>query len=451
MMDVPDPPLSLFSTREMDLVFCLPCQLECMAHFEWALLAALEENGLAAAGAADVLESLAAAAFVDIPRLLREAQSAGNLAIPFVRQLTEAAAQRSPAAAASVHLGATSQDILDTAMVLQMREAIELLRRDLTSMEAHLLVHVRNHSDTLLAGRTWLQQGPPITFGLRLAGVVEALRRHRERIEAAARRALVLQFGGAVGTLAALGDRASAISAALARRLDLPEPRLPWHTQRDSVAEVAAVLGLVTGTLGKFARDIALAMQTELAEVLEPEGEDRGVSSTMPHKRNPVASAIILAAAARVPPLVSTLITAMQQEQERGLGGWQTEWEVVPEVFRLTAAALARANEIAAGMEVQPERMRANLESSGGLAMSEAVSIALAEHLGRSRAHALLEHACHVALAQRRPLRAVLLATPEVCAHLSESQLDRLLDPRNYLGSTHQFIDRILGETDADR
>ena len=450
MIQPVDPLPSLFSTQEVDRVFGLPCQLQCMALIEWALLAALEDHGFAAPGAADVLESLVDASFVDSQLLLEEAQLAGNLAIPFVRQLTAAVARRNPSAAASVHLGATSQDVLDTALVLQMREAIEILRRDLSSLEAHLLAQVRMHAGTLLAGRTWMQQAPPVTLGLRLAGVVEALRRHRQRIDAAAGRALVLQFGGAVGTLAALGDKGTAVSAALARKLDLPEPRLPWHTHRDNLVEVAAALGLLVGTLGKFARDIALSMQTEVAEVLEPAAEGRGASSTMPHKRNPVGSAIILAAATRLPPLVSTLLAAMQQEQERGLGGWQAEWEVIPEVFRLTAAALARAKELASGMEIRSERMLANLQSTGGLAMSEAVSVALTDRLGRQEAHALLERASQQAVMQHRSLREVLVAIPEVREVLREEEIDRLLDPRHYLGSTQRFIARVLGEPDAD-
>ena len=442
---------SLFSTPEMDAIFSLASQLKCMTRFEWALSAALEVHGLCAQGASTAFEPLLDAAFIDNTALLHDAQRAGNLAIPFVGQLTAALCSINPAAAASLHLGATSQDVLDTALVLQMREALQILRRDLDSLENHLLHLIRTHSDTLLAGRTLLQDAPPVTLGLKLAGHVETLRRHRQRLDASARRALLLQFGGATGTLAALGEKGTAISAELAGRLDLEEPRIPWHTHRDSLVELASNLALLVGTLGKFARDIALLMQTEVGEVLEPAGEGRGVSSTMPHKRNPVASAIILAAAERTPGLFSTLLTSMIQEHERGLGGWHAEWETIPAIFRLTAVALARSIEIAAGLEVHPERMIANIDATRGLVMAEAVSVALAAAMDRAQAHAILERAVARTQNENRHLREILLETPEVRASLSEAQLNRLFDPRQYLGSTRAWIARVTGDSDADR
>ena len=446
-----DPLPSLFSTREMGAIFSLPRQLQYMTRFEWALSAALEANNLAARGASAAFDALFDAGFVDVPGLLRDAQQSGNLAIPFVGQLTAALRGINPAAAASLHLGATSQDLLDTAHVLQMRDALQILRRDLDSLENHLLRQTRIHSETLLAGRTLLQDALPVTLGLKLAGYVEALRRHRRRIDTATRRAVVLQFGGASGTLAALGEKGTAVSAELARRLELEEPRIPWHSQRDNLVEVASALALLVGTLGKFARDISLLMQTEVGEVLEPVAEGRGGSSTMPHKRNPVASAVILAAAARTPGLVSTLLTSMIQEHERGLGGWHAEWETIPSVFRLTAVALARSIEIAAGLEVHPERMAANLDATRGLIMAEAVSIALSATMDRAQAHAILERAARRAQQENRHLREILLETPEVRACLDERQLDRLFDPRQYLGSTRAWIARITGDSDADR
>ena len=434
----------------MDRIFCLPHQLQAMTRFEAALTAALEANGLASPGAAQVLASLEDAAFVDVPVLLEQSLLASNLAIPFVRQLTEAVRLRDPQAAASVHRGATSQDVLDTAQVLQLREALDPIRRDLDAIDSSLVTLARTHAGTLLAGRTWLQQGPPITLGLKVAGWIEALRRHRRRIDAAAAQALVLQFGGAVGTLSALGDRGLAVSAHLARTLNLPEPRVPWHTHRDALVDLAAAFGLLVGTLGKIARDVSLLMQTEVGEVFEPVGEGRGGSSTMPHKRNPVASAVILAIATRTPGLVATLLTAMVQEHERGLGGWQAEWETIPEIVRLAAAALARTREIAAGLEVHPERMAANLDATHGLVMAEAVSVALAEKLGRTQAHHLLEQASRRALAEGRSLREVLREIPEVGVHLSSADLDRLFDPRRNLGSAQAFLARVLGEVPGE-
>ena len=442
---------SLFSTPAMDQVFSVAHHLQQMTRFEWALSAALERAGLAHEGSGAAIEPFLDAAFVDLPSLFLQARQAGNLAIPFVRQLTAAVRERNEEAARSIHLGATSQDVLDTALVLQMREAMALILADVAELDRCLAMHARAHAGTMLAGRTWLQDGPPTTLGLKIAGWVAALRRHRQRLENAASRAFVLQFGGAVGTLAALGKDGAAVSAVLAQKLDLREADLPWHTHRDNLVEVAAALGMLVGTLGKVARDISLLMQTEVAEVLEPGAEGRGGSSTMPHKRNPVASAVILAAATRVPGLVSTLLAAMTQEHERGLGNWQAEWETYPGIFRLTAAALERALEIARGMEVCPERMAAHLEQSHGLALSEAVSARLACRIGREDAHELIHLAAQRALGEHRHLREILLAMPEIREHLNEDEVGELLDPRNYLGSAQRFIERVLGEADAIR
>jgi 3-carboxy-cis,cis-muconate cycloisomerase len=446
-----DPVASLFSTPEMDSIFSASNQLRWMARFEWGLLSALEANGLAARRAASVLEALLNVEFLDLESLQEEAYRAGNMAIPFVRQLTTAVAKRSEEAARALHLGATSQDVLDTALVLQMSEAFTVIRRDLELLDQHLVRQIRTYADAALAGRTWLQDGPPVTLGLKIAGWLAAIRRHRERLDVAESCALVLQFGGAVGTLAALGDKGEAVSAALAKALDLREPDLPWHSHRDNLGEVGASLGLLAGSLGKIARDVSLLMQTEVAEVFEPGGEGRGGSSAMPHKRNPVGSAIILAAAARIPGLVATLLSSMVQEHERGLGGWQAEWETLPQIFRLTAASLARTVEIADGLEADRERMLANLEATRGLVMAEAVSASLYAHIGRDRAHELLQEASQRALREGKHLREVLLEMPEVCGHFSEGELDRLLEPRNYLGSAPRFIARVLGDSNAVR
>lgn len=441
-------PSSQFSTPEMDEIFSVARQIEYMTRFEWALMASLEANGIAKSGAANALEPLLDTKFVDPNVLVEEERLAGNIAIPFVRALTDAVLLRDKDAAWFVHLGATSQDVLDTALVLQMRDALALIRSDLQNLDGSLAKLAREHAGTILPGRTWLQDGPPITLGLKFAGVLAALRRHKERLKPASDRAIVLQFGGAVGTLAALGDKGTSVSSVLAQKLELTEPLLPWHTQRDNLVELATCLSLLVGTLGKMARDISLLMQTEVGEVFEPAAEGRGGSSTMPHKRNPVASAVILAAATRVPALVATLLHAMIQEHERGLGGWQTEWKTLPEIFCLAAAALSRSIEIADGLEVDQDRMKANLEATNGLALSEAVSVALAAFVGRAKAHELMERAAKKAIQKKKHLRVVLLEMPEVREHLSDFEVDRLLDPMNYLGSTQKFIERVLEGTD---
>jgi 3-carboxy-cis,cis-muconate cycloisomerase len=440
----------LFSTPEMTRVFSNEAQLRAMMRFEWALTRALENHGLAETGSGKVLESLLDTNFVDAALLVKDARAAGNIAIPFVKQFTAKVKAGSEVAARSIHLGATSQDVLDSALVLQIREALQLLDVAIEQLEGALINQVREHRHTVLMGRTWLQAGPPTTLGLKLAGSLAALRRDHDRIRSAAVRTLVVEFGGAVGTLAALGTTGEAVSAELARILQLKEPPLPWHTHRDNLVEMVQVLAILTGTLAKFARDIALLMQSEVGEAAEAQSEGRGSSSTMPNKHNPVACAAVIATNARMPGLASTMLHAMSQEHERGLGLWQAEWDTVPEAFRLTAAALAYSTEIAQGLQVDAVRMMSNLNSLLGLPLSEAVNAALAPKVGRATAHDLLRTAAERAAAEKRTLADILKQLPQVTAHLTEVEIDRLLDPRAYLGSAQRFISRVLGEADAN-
>jgi 3-carboxy-cis,cis-muconate cycloisomerase len=438
----------LFSTTEMTSVFSPSAQLRAMARFEWALSSALEANGLADLGAGEALERLLGAEFVDVTSLLGEARNDGNIVIPFVRQLTAAVSKRNEAAARSIHLGATSQDLLDTALVLQMRDGLKLIEAALARLEAALLVQVNAHRDVVMLGRTWLQPGPPVTFGLKLAGTLAALRRGRERVRAEGDRSLVLQFGGAVGTLASLGNAGTVISARIAQLLDLPEPSLPWHAQRDRITALVQVLSILTGTLAKLGTDIALLMQAEVGEVAEG-GDGRGGSSTMPHKRNPVSCAALLAIHARMPGLATTMLLAMPQEHERGLGLWQAEWETVPEAFRLASASISYATDLTENLQVHPERMQANMEARLGLPLAEAVSAALAPRIGRIAAHELLRRASTEALKQDRQLSDVLKKMPEATVHLTHAEIGHLLDPHNYLGSAERFVARVVGDDDA--
>lgn len=439
----------LFSTPEMTLVFSPQAHLHALMRFESALTGALEANGLAPQGSGEVVDTLLDCAFIHPHELEREARDAGNIVIPFVRRLTAAVKERSEPASRAIHLGATSQDALDTALVLQMRDALRLLNDELARLDSALANQVRKHADTILSGRTWLQPGPPTTLGLKLAGTLAALRRDRQRIHAAAQRALVLQFGGAVGTLAALGNAGGSVSTQLARILDLPLPELPWHTQRDRLVEIVQLLAILTGTLAKFARDIALLMQAEVGEASENSNHDRGGSSTMPQKHNPVACAAIVAIHARMPGLAATMLYAMPQEHERGLGLWQAEWETVPQAFQLAAAALSYAVELAEGLQVNQQRMHANFDKLLGTTMSEAVNAALAMKIGRASAHALLRAASDRASRENRHLAEVLKASPEILAHLSHQEIERLMDPRAYLGSARAFIAAVLGGPDA--
>ena len=438
---------TLFSTPEMDHVFSDAEQVQHMLRFEWALSAALEDCQLASAHSADPLLKLLATPFLTSDRadILRQAAaSAGNIAIPFVKLLTATVAEQNPESASFIHTGATSQDVLDTALVLQLRAGLALLRADLHNTTSRCISLASEHAGTILAGRTWLQQGPPVTLGLKFAGYAAALSRHEQRLNESETRAVQLQFGGAVGTLASLRGNGLRVSAALAKRLELPEPSLPWHAHRDNLGEVAAVLGLLTGTLGKMARDLSLAMQTEVGELFEPAGVGRGSSSTMPHKRNPVGCAVVLSAAQRVPSLVATILSAMPQEHERGLGGWHAEWETLPEIFRLTAGALCQMRQIVDGLEVDAARMAANVEMTHGLVLAESVGAALAEHTGRLAAHKIVEEASRRAVAEKRTLLSVLTEMPAVTEHLSLERLQQLLDPASYLGSAKQMIERTL-------
>jgi 3-carboxy-cis,cis-muconate cycloisomerase len=440
----------LFSTPAMTRAFSSEAQLRAMARFEWALSCALEKQGLAAPGSSAVMESLLNVEFVDMQSLRRDARDDGNIAIPFVRQLTSAAKSRDEAASRTIHFGATSQDALDTSLVLQIRYAGSLLDAALERLEAGLAKQTRSHADTVLAARTWLQPGPPTTLGLKLAGSLAALRRSCDRLHAALYQASVLQFGGAVGTLAALGDSGREVSAELARILNLREPELPWHTQRDRLVELVQVLAILTGSLAKFARDVALLMQAEVGEASEGASRGRGGSSSMPHKRNPVACAAVLAAHARMPALASTMLSAMPQEHERGLGLWQAEWDTVPEAFRITAAALEYSIEIVESLRVYAARMRTNFDDLLGVTMSEAVNAALAQKIGLSAAHALLRDASDHALRAKRNLGDVLKEDPEVLQHLTRDDIDELMDPRAYLGSARRFIANVLGDPDAN-
>ncbi|MEK1904955.1 MAG: 3-carboxy-cis,cis-muconate cycloisomerase, partial [Pseudomonas sp.] len=372
--------------------------------------------------------------------------SAGNSAIPLIKALGKQIAARDAEAERHVHLGATSQDAMDTGLVLQLRAAIVLLENDLAQLAVALAEQASRHADTPLAGRTWLQHATPVTLGMKLAGVLGAVTRHRQRLQELKPRLLSLQFGGASGSLAALGDQGFAVAEALAGELDLNVPEQPWHTQRDRLVEFASWLGLVAGTLGKFGRDLSLLMQTEAGEVFEPSAPGKGGSSTMPHKRNPVSAAVLIGAATRAPGLVATMLSAMPQEHERSLGLWHAEWETLPELCCLVSGALQQALLVVPGLEVDAARMRHNLELTQGLVLAEAVSIALAQRIGRDAAHHLVEQCCRRAVEQGAHLRQVLGDAAEVTAQLSAGELDRLLDPAQYLGQARLWVERAVAE-----
>ena len=434
----------LFRWQTVEDIFSDRARIQSMLDFEAALARAEARAGVIPASATAPIAAKCQAELFDLEALAQAAAHAGNLAIPMVKQLTAIVAAEDKEGARFVHWGATSQDAIDTGFVLQARRALELIARELERLSEILAQLAQQHRATTLVGHTWMQQALPTTLGLRVAGWLDAVDRHRVRLAATQGRALALQFGGAVGTLAALGDKGMLIAKALGEELKLAVPEVPWHSHRDRMAEIAATLGLCVGTLGKVARDLSLQAQTEVAEMFEPAGSGRGGSSTMPHKRNPVTAAAVLAAATRVPALVAAMLTAMVQEQERGLGGWHAEWETLPEIIGLTAGALHLLADTIEHLDINAQQMRANLEVTHGLIFAEAVQMVLGEQMGRLEAHELVETACKRAQEQKRHLRDVLAEEPKVKQHLDRKELEHLFDPERYLGVASELIDRVL-------
>lgn len=435
-----------FTAPAMRAIFCDAGRVQGMLDFEAALARAEARVGLIPAEAVAPIEAACKAELYDYPALAQAIATAGNSAIPLVKALGKRIAASNPEAERYVHLGATSQDAMDSGLVLQLRAAIGLLESDLAKLADALAAQAERHIDTPLAGRTWLQQATPVTLGMKLAGVLGAVTRHRQRLSELKPRLLSLQFGGASGSLAALGDAGWSVSGALAQELQLTLPEQPWHTQRDRLVEFASLLGMIAGSLGKLGRDLSLLMQTEAGEVFEPSAPGKGGSSTMPHKRNPVSAAVLIGAATRTPGLVATMLAAMPQEHERSLGLWHAEWETLPELCCLVSGALQQALLVVPGLEVDVARMRANLELTQGLVLAEAVSIALAQKIGRDAAHHLIEQCCKQAVREGAHLRTVLGANAEVSAQLSADELDRLLDAAHYLGQARRWVERAVAE-----
>lgn len=440
----------LLSSAAMRAVCDDAAYVQHMLDFESALARAEAATAVIPGPAAPVISKACVAEHFDIPALANAGAVAGNLAIPLVKMLTSHVAKVDTDAARYVHWGATSQDVIDTATVLQLRAAIDALLGDLDRAIAGFAKLAKQHRETAVVARTLLQHALPMPFGLKLAEYASALHRSRMRLKRLRAEALVLQFGGAAGTLAALGDRGLKVAEQLARELSLPLPDAPWHTHRDRIAEAASVFAILAGTCGKIARDVSLMMQTDVAEAFEPAGEGRGGSSTLPHKRNPVAAASALAAATMAPNLAATIFAAQVQDHERSAGPWHAEWPTLPTLLLVTSGALAAVVEIAEGLEVDAARMRANLDSTRGLVMAEAVSMALAENVGKNDAHRIVEAASRKAIETRQHLRDILLADARVTAHISADKLEGLFDPMKYQGMSQALIDRLLAPLDHE-
>lgn len=441
---------SLATIPSLAALFSDESVLQAMLDFEAALARAEARTGLIPAGAADAITVAAKAGNFDIAALSDATFRAGTPAIPLVKMLTAVVRNSDAEAARFVHWGATSQDVADTAMSLLLKRAEPILIADLTRLENALAGLSQHHKDSVMLGRTLLQPAPPVTFGLKAAGWLASIRRGKRSLQEAFPPAAVLQFGGASGTLASLGDKGPAVAKHLSAELGFGNtPLAPWHTRRDQLARLICACGVLAGSLGKMARDISLLMQSEIAEAAEPGGEGRGGSSTMPNKRNPTACVLTLAAAYRMPGLVASFLSAMLQEHERAAGAWQAEWPIIASAIQSTGVAIASMAETAEGLSVDTKKMRLNIEDTNGAIFAERAMMLLGARIGRESAHKILEDAVRRSTQQGKHLAMVLAEIPEVTAHLSPAELNQLETPEQYLGSAEAFRKELI--TDPDR
>jgi 3-carboxy-cis,cis-muconate cycloisomerase len=429
---------ALATTGALAAAFSDRAVVQAMLDVEIAIARAQAAAGVIPDAAARAIAAADASRF-DAEAIAREARASATPAIPFVRALTALVRECDPSSAGYVHWGATSQDIADTALVLVLREAFRLLDADQARIVDALVRLSDAHAGTIMLGRTLLQPAPPVTFGLVAAGWLAALRRGWDRVVRDREAALVLQLGGASGTLAAFGDAADGIVRGTARDLGLDAPP-PWHTHRDRLAALFASLGVYVGSLGKLARDVSLLMQAEVAEVSEPGGG----SSTMPHKRNPSGSAIVLAAAARTPGLVAAYLTGMVQEHQRALGGWHAEWPIAADLVQTTGSALAAAAEIAEGLTVDAGAMRDDIARTRGMVFAERAMLLLARHVGRDIAHGIVQDAVRRGEQSGQTLRQALEADPRA-AVLTAGELESLDRADAYLGISETIRQRLRG------
>ncbi|HZP79681.1 MAG TPA: adenylosuccinate lyase family protein [Pseudolabrys sp.] len=429
-----------FGTQQMREIFCDRALIARYIEVEVALARAQAKCGVIPQAAANEIAVSSDIDKLDLELLRRETDIVGYPILPLVHQLVKMCG----GAGRYVHWGATTQDIMDTAVVLQMRAGFDVIEADIAALRKILADLSIRHRDTLLAGRTHLQHALPVTFGYKTAIWLTMFDRHAERLTQLCPRVLVAEFAGAAGTLASLGDRGLDVQRALAQELGLGVPAATWHVARDGFAEAINFLALVTGSLGKIAFDVMLMAANEFGEVFEPFVPGRGASSTMPQKRNPISSELMLACAKAVRQHAGLMVDAMVQDFERATGPWHAEWIAVPESFVLTAGALHQARFMLGGLIVDEARMRKNLDLTNGLIVAEAVMMGLAPHIGRQQAHDVVYAACREANETGRRLAVVLAANAEVSRHLDRAAIERLTDPANYLGAAPQMVDQVL-------
>ncbi|MCA1184863.1 MULTISPECIES: adenylosuccinate lyase family protein [unclassified Saccharopolyspora] len=433
----------MFSTGPMREVFSDASFLARMTETESALARAQATVGVVPAEAARIITDSVDPVALDLERLRTETENVGYPVLPLVTQLAEQCGE----AGGYLHWGATTQDIMDTATMLQCRDGLDLVATALDRVRAVLRRLAAEHVDSVAAGRTHLQHALPVTFGFRCAVWVSALDRHAERLAAARERDLMVQFGGAAGTLASLGSgpEGLAVRAALAAELGLRDPEITWHVARDGLNEIVSLLAAIGGSLGKIGWDVTMLCSSEFGEVAEPFVPGRGASSTMPQKRNPISSELMVAAAKLLRDRAATMLDAMMQDFERATGPWHLEWATVPEAFQLAASSLHQAEFMLGGLEVDVDRMRANTDLTGGLIVAEAVMMAVAPELGRQRAHEVVYDACRRAIEGGQDLATELRGHPELVERLGERRIDELCDPANYLGSARAMTRGVVG------
>ena len=431
----------IFTTSQMRDVFSDERRTGYYLDIEAALARAQGRLGIIPAEAAREIDGKCNVENIDFARLKQQTERIGYPILGVVQQLVGLCKD---GLGEWAHWGATTQDITDTATVMQIRAALDLIEEDMEAITASLADICRRYRDTPMAGRSNLQQAVPITFGYKMATILAAMQRHHERLAELRKRVLVGEFAGAAGTLSSLGKDGLRVQEELMKELKLGQPEIAWHTVRDRIGEVGCFLGLLTGTLGKISMDVKLLMQTEVAEVFEPFHAERGSSSTMPQKRNPISCLYIHANAAVVRQHAAALMEAAVADHERSTGPWEIEWIVLPEAFLLAAGALRQTRDLVAGLIVDEKRMRTNLDMTYGMVVSEAVMMGLGPHLGRQRAHDLVYDICRKIGSDGPPLIELLAKEPEITRHLSRAELEKMVDPAGYLGLAGEMVDRVL-------
>jgi 3-carboxy-cis,cis-muconate cycloisomerase len=438
---------ALFIDSEVENLFKDEAVVRAMLRFEAGLALAQADANIISSDEASLIARVCESAEIDLEKISLAARQAGNPAIPLVKELTVLVRKINAGAARFVHAGATSQDVIDTATMLQLKVALSRIWIGITGLQQRLTELITEHRETLMIGRTLLQQARPISFGFKVAGWLDQLIRCKCRLREVRAQALVLQFGGAVGTLASSGSDALAIMSSLARRLELGEPAMPWHTARDRFFEIGSALAMLAGCLGKIATDASLLMQTEVGELSEAAEEGRGGSSAMPHKKNPVAPTMIIAACARVPGLLATVSASMMQEHERSVGRWHAEWNPLPQIVCLTGGAIKHTDDLFSRLEINQDRMRQNIDLTRGLIFAESVANALGKKIGKPEAEQLVRLACQRAREKEYHLREVLMQEPAISRVFDQETLDQIFRPENALGAANQLIDRVLKQS----